>query len=129
MNTKPIQISAEFSDLCEAAKREVNELSADAVEALLKTTPGSFYLIDVREKEEFSVARIAGATHLSKGWIEAKIHDVVSDKNKKVVLYCGGGHRSLLAALNLKKMGYTQVYSMLGGIKGWIKSGKTIEEV
>ena len=78
--------------------------------------------------EEFDVARIPGAIHLSKGWIEAKVHNHVADKNKQIILYCGGGHRSLLAGDNLQKMGYTNVYSMHGGIKDWARAGKKLDE-
>jgi len=125
MDTKPIQLSKDFEMLFEDARTRVKELSLDEVEKLLTSTE-TFHLIDVRESNEFSKGYIPKAKHLSKGWIEAKIHTVVPNKNEKVVLYCGGGHRSLLAADNLQKMGYKKVYSMHGGIKGWIKNGKSI---
>jgi len=76
-------------------------------------------LIDIREDNEFEKGRIKGAVHLGKGIIERDIHLFVNDHDKKIVLYCGGGYRSAIAAESLQKMGYTNVHSMDGGWKGW----------
>lgn len=82
-----------------------------------------FVLIDVREDAEWEKGHIPGATHLSKGIIERDIENTVADKDQEIVLYCGGGSRSVLAADNLKKMGYKNVVSMDGGWRGWLKAG------
>ena len=76
-------------------------------------------LIDVREDSEWAAGHAAGAIHLGKGVIERDIESTISDKNETLVLYCGGGYRSALAAVNLKKMGYKNVISMDGGWRGW----------
>ncbi len=127
MDTKPINISKEFEALFEDARTRVKELSLDETEKLI-APPKKFHLIDVRDKEEFDVAHINNAIHLSKGWLEAKIHLHVHNKKDNIILYCGGGHRSLLAADNLQKMGYENVYSMNGGIKAWVNAGKPVTE-
>ena len=115
--------SAEFIALCDEAKSRISEISTDEVESMLdKQAP--FYLIDVRESDEFEQGHLANAHFLSKGWIEAKIHEVVNDKNTTIVLYCGGGNRSALAADNLQKMGYNNVKSMNGGIRKWLRENK-----
>jgi len=79
-------------------------------------------LIDTREGSEWARGHIPGAVHLSKGVIERDIEKTVPDKNATVILYCGGGFRSALAADNLQKMGYTNVISMDGGWRGWVGS-------
>ena len=84
---------------------------------------GSHVLIDVREDNEWAAGHAAGATHLSKGIIERDIETAIPDKNAPIVLYCGGGYRSALAADALQTMGYTNVISMDGGIKGWRAAG------
>jgi rhodanese-related sulfurtransferase len=76
-------------------------------------------IVDVREESEFAAGHIPGATHLSKGVIERDIENAFPDKAAPLVLYCGGGFRSALAADNLQKMGYTNVISMDGGMRGW----------
>jgi rhodanese-related sulfurtransferase len=84
-------------------------------------------LIDVREDNEWQAAHAAGAEHLGKGIIERDIEASVPDKNTEVILYCGGGFRSALAADVLQQMGYTNVFSMAGGWKAWKDSGAPIE--
>jgi len=79
-----------------------------------------FHLVDVREESEWAAGHIKGAVHLGKGIIERDIETKIPDKKAEIVLYCGGGFRSALAADNLQKMGYTNVWSMDGGWKGWI---------
>ena len=78
-----------------------------------------FYLFDVREESEFAAGHLPGAKSLGKGIIERDIETVVPDLDSEIVLYCGGGFRSALAADNLQKMGYTSVYSMDGGFREW----------
>jgi len=78
-----------------------------------------FVLVDVREESEFAKDHLPGAIHLGKGTIERDIETRVPDLNTPMVLYCGGGFRSALSADNLQKMGYTNVVSMDGGVRGW----------
>jgi rhodanese-related sulfurtransferase len=83
-------------------------------------------LVDVREDNEWEAGRAAGAIHLGKGIIERDIEAIVPDKNTELILYCGGGYRSALAADALQQMGYTNVFSMAGGWKAWKNSGGEI---
>jgi rhodanese-related sulfurtransferase len=82
-----------------------------------------FLLIDVREESEYAADHLPGAIHLGKGIIERDVETRVPDPETPMVLYCGGGFRSALAADNLQKMGYTRVLSMDGGIRGWREKG------
>ena len=82
-----------------------------------------FLLVDVREESEFAKDHLPGAIHLGKGIIERDIEARVPELNTEMVLYCGGGFRSALAADNLQKMGYTKVISMDGGIRDWREKG------
>ena len=84
-------------------------------------------LIDVREDNEWDAAHAAGAIHLGNGIIERDIETTVPDKSTELILYCGGGYRSALAADVLQTMGYTNVFSMAGGWKSWKESGAPIE--
>ncbi len=85
-----------------------------------------FHLIDVREDNEWAKGSIMGASHIGRGVLERDIEGIISDKDAEIVLYCGGGFRSALAAENLQKMGYTNVFSMDGGYRGWVDaSGPT----
>jgi len=87
-----------------------------------------FHFVDVREDREFAVDRAAGARHIGRGVLERDIEALIPDKNAAIVLYCGGGYRSALAADNLQKMGYTNVESMDGGIRAWREAGYPIEK-
>lgn len=100
------------------AKTRVRELSVDQVKAKIDNGE-SFILVDVREDDEWRAGRAKGAIHLGKGVIERDIETVIPDKNTPVILYCGGGFRSALAADMIQKMGYQNVISMDGGIKAW----------
>jgi rhodanese-related sulfurtransferase len=86
-----------------------------------------FVLIDVREESEYAAGHAVGAIHLSKGVIERDIESKFPDPQTPLVLYCGGGYRSALAADNLQKMGYTNVVSMEGGWRAWVQAGLPIE--
>lgn len=111
-----------FLKLVQDAKCRVREVTADQVK--MKRDRGeSFTLIDVREDNEWAQDHIMGAIHLGKGIIERDAEQRLPDKNAEIVLYCGGGFRSALAADNLQRMGYTNVFSMDGGIRGWRESG------
>jgi rhodanese-related sulfurtransferase len=83
----------------------------------------TFQLIDVREESEYAAGRIPGARHIGRGVLERDVETLIPDPDADLVLYCGGGYRSALAALNLQKMGYRRVVSMDGGIRGWRAAG------
>lgn len=85
-----------------------------------------FHLVDVREESEFTASHLPDAIHLGKGVIERDIESAIPDADTPIVLYCGGGFRSALAALNLQQMGYTNVVSMDGGFSGWKAAGQPI---
>jgi rhodanese-related sulfurtransferase len=112
------QHSARFLRIVEDAKARVREVSIDDVKARLDRGD-KFILVDVREESEYTKDHLPGAIHLGKGVIERDIEERVPELNTPVVLYCGGGYRSALAADNLQKMGYSNVLSMNGGIRGW----------
>lgn len=112
------QHSARFLQIVEDAKRRIRETSIDQIKARLDRGD-RFLLIDVREESEYAKDHLPGAIHLGKGIIERDIEERVPELNTPLVLYCGGGYRSALAADNLQKMGYTNVLSMDGGIRGW----------
>jgi rhodanese-related sulfurtransferase len=112
------QHSPGFLNLVNDAKTRVKECTVDDVKARLDRGD-RFHLIDVREESEYAAGHIPGAVHLSKGIIERDVEQKYPDKNAPLVLYCGGGFRSALSADNLRKMGYTNVISMDGGMRGW----------
>ena len=112
------QHSPEFLKISEAARAKVREVTVDQVKAKLDAQQ-KFHLIDVREESEWAQDHVKGAVHLGKGIIERDIENTVPDPNAEIVLYCGGGFRSALAAENLQKMGYKNVLSMDGGIRLW----------
>jgi len=91
-----------------------------------QATKESFRLVDVREESEWNRGHLPGAEHLGKGIIERDVEEKIPDQSEKIVLYCGGGYRSALAADNLQKMGYTNVISMDGGFRDWKEAGLEI---
>ncbi len=107
-----------FEKLCEEVRGRIVEVSIDDIAKRLAGRE-SFALVDVREDSEFAAGHIAGAQHLGKGVIERDIEKTFPDTAADIVLYCGGGYRSALAADNLGKMGYTNVKSMAGGWRAW----------
>ena len=111
-----------FLKLVQDAKTRVKELTVDDVKAKLDRGE-KFLLVDVREESEYAKDHIPGALWLGKGIIERDIEGKVPDKGAEIVLYCGGGFRSALAADNVRKMGYANVYSMDGGHRGWRDRG------
>jgi rhodanese-related sulfurtransferase len=111
-----------FLKLVNDAKQRVHETDVDEVKAKLDNGE-KFVLIDVREESEYAKDHLPGAIHLGKGVIERDIEQRVPDPKTPVVLYCGGGFRSALAADNIQKMGYTNVLSMDGGIRVWREKG------
>ena len=116
-----------FLKLVNDAKSRIREVSVDETRERMKASD-SVRLIDVREDNEWELGRAAGSTHLGKGIIERDIEAQVPDKTTEVILYCGGGFRSALAADVLQQMGYTNVFSMAGGWKAWKESGAPTEE-
>jgi rhodanese-related sulfurtransferase len=116
------QHSPGFLKLVQDAKSRVRELTVDQVKT--KLDRGEFFtLVDVREDNEWAKDHVPEAIHLGKGIIERDAEQRLPDKNAEMVLYCGGGFRSALAADNLQKMGYTNVFSMDGGIRDWRQKG------
>ena len=111
-----------FLKIVDEARKRVKETTVDEVKARLDRGD-KFTLVDVREESEFAKDHLPGALHLGKGVIERDIEAKVPDLKTPLVLYCGGGYRSALAADNLQKMGYTSVLSMDGGIRGWREKG------
>ncbi|HJY87762.1 MAG TPA: rhodanese-like domain-containing protein [Candidatus Acidoferrales bacterium] len=114
--------SPAFLKLVEDAKMRIRETDIHKVKERLDAGD-RFILVDVREESEWARGHLPGAIHLGKGIIERDIEQRVPDKSEPLVLYCGGGFRSALAAENLKKMGYTNVLSMDGGWRGWTEAG------
>jgi rhodanese-related sulfurtransferase len=122
-----MQHSPAFLALVNDAKSRIRQIGAE--EARRMQTKGiAHVLIDTREESEWNAGRIPGALHLSKGIIERDIERRVPDKNAIIVLYCGGGYRSALAADNLAKMGYVNPISMDGGWRAWTEAGYPVEK-
>lgn len=107
-----------FLKIVDDAKSRIRQTNVDEVKKRMDRGD-RFLLVDVREESEFAKDHLPGAIHLGKGIVERDIEERVPELNKEMVLYCGGGYRSALAADNLQKMGYTKVISMDGGIRGW----------
>jgi rhodanese-related sulfurtransferase len=115
-----------FLKLVDAARARVKECSI--AEAKARLDRGEIaHFIDVREDHEFAKDHAKGARHIGKGIIERDIETLVPDRHAAIVLYCGGGFRSALAADALRQMGYTNVTSMDGGIRAWREAGYPIE--
>jgi rhodanese-related sulfurtransferase len=113
-----------FLRLVDDARSRVLEVN---VEQALERTGRGARLIDVREDNEWQRGHAAGAEHLGRGVIERDIETAVPDHHAELILYCGGGYRSALAADNLQRMGYTNVYSLAGGWKAWQDAGAPVE--
>jgi rhodanese-related sulfurtransferase len=107
-----------FLKIVNDAKSRIRELTIADVKQKLDRNE-SFHLVDVREESEWAAGHLPKAEHLGKGIIERDIETKIPDTNAEIILYCGGGFRSALAADNLQKMGYTKVWSMDGGFRGW----------
>ena|SRR5690349_6626822 len=113
-----MQHSPRFLQIVEETRKRVRETTADEVKAKLDRGE-KFLLVDVREESEFAKDHLPGAVHMGKGVIERDVEQKVPEPSTLMILYCGGGFRSALAADNLQKMGYTNVISMDGGIREW----------
>lgn len=116
-----------FLKIVDDARGRVKETTVDDVKARLDRGE-RFLLIDVREDHEWDRDHLPGAVHLGRGIIERDIEAKVPDPKTPMILYCGGGFRSALAADNLQKMGYSNVLSMDGGIRGWRERGFPLEK-
>jgi rhodanese-related sulfurtransferase len=115
-----------FLAIVDDAKSRVTQCTVADVKARLDRGE-RFQFIDVREDSEWAVDRAAGARHIGRGVLERDVEALIPEKATPIVLYCGGGFRSALAADNLQKMGYTKVVSMDGGIREWREAGLPIE--
>jgi rhodanese-related sulfurtransferase len=118
--------SAGFLKLVNDARSRVREVSVGITRERMTTNPNA-RLVDVREDNEWQAGHAAVAEHLGKGIIERDIEAKVPDKSTELILYCGGGYRSALAADVLQNMGYTNIYSMAGGWKAWVEAEGPIE--
>ena len=116
-----------FLKVVDEARARVRECTVSDVKARLERGE-PFYFVDVREDDEFAQDHAAGAIHIGKGVIERDIETAIPNRQAPIVLYCGGGYRSVLAADSLRLMGYTNVISMDGGIKVWRAAGYPIEK-
>ena len=121
-----MQHSPGFLALVADARRRIRECTVADVHKRLERGD-RFHFIDVREDSEFAVDHAVGARHIGRGLLERDIERLIPDKAADIVLYCGGGYRSALAADSLQRMGYTNVVSMDGGISGWREAGYAIE--
>jgi rhodanese-related sulfurtransferase len=121
-----MQHNSNFLYLVEECRPLVKETDVPTVKIKLDAKE-AFTLIDVREDHEWSQGHIPTAIHMGRGIIERDIEKTIPDKSAPIILYCGGGFRSVLSAYNLQKMGYTNVISMDGGVKDWLNSGHRLE--
>ncbi len=119
--------SPAFLKIVEDAKSRIKEADFRDIKRRLDARE-KITLVDVREESEWAHGHLPGAVHLGKGVIERDIEQAFPDKDAPLVLYCGGGFRSALAADNLQKMGYTDVVSMDGGWRGWTEAGFPVEK-
>ena len=115
-----------FLKIVNEAKTRIKEKTVAETQSRMKENAEA-KLIDVREDNEWDASHAAGAIHLGKGIIERDIEATVPDKTTELILYCGGGYRSALAADVLQEMGYTNVFSMAGGWKAWKEAGGEVE--
>jgi len=115
-----------FLKIVDDAKTRIREITIDQYREMLQSGSAA-QLIDVREDSEYAAGHARGAVHLGRGVIERDIEDVIPDKSAKLVLYCGGGFRSALAADNIQRMGYTNVLSLDGGWRAILIAGLPVE--
>lgn len=118
--------SERFLRIVDDAKTRIKEVGIAEVKRKLDAGE-KIHLVDVREESEWAKSRLPGPRHLGKGILERDVEQAIPDTGAEIVLYCGGGFRSALAADNLQKMGYTRVSSMDGGFRGWTQAGYPIQ--
>lgn len=116
-----------FVKLVDDAKRQIKEIDVHEVKRWLDSDK-KFCLIDVREESEWAAGRLPLSIHIGRGILERDIERTIPDKNTTLVLYCGGGYRSALAAESLQKMGYADIRSMSGGWRGWVDAGYQVAD-
>ncbi|MDA1315194.1 MAG: rhodanese-like domain-containing protein [Acidobacteria bacterium] len=121
-----MQHSEKFLAIVNDAKTRIRESTVDDVKHDRESNVDQV-LVDTREESEWNAAHAAGAIHLGKGVIERDVESAIPDTGKKIVLYCGGGYRSALAADTLQKMGYTNVFSLAGGWRAWNAAEMPVE--
>jgi rhodanese-related sulfurtransferase len=121
------QHSPRFLKIVDDARKQIRECTVQDVKQRLDRGD-SFQLVDVREESEWAQGHLPRAVHLGKGVIERDIEARIPDPRAEIVLYCGGGYRSALAARNLQEMGYENVISMDGGFRGWREAGLPVEK-
>jgi rhodanese-related sulfurtransferase len=119
--------SERFLRIVDEAKTRIREIGIADVKRKLDAGE-RFHLVDVREESEWAKGRLPGARHLGKGVLERDIEKAIPDTQAEIILYCGGGFRSALAADALQKMGYSRVYSMDGGWRGWNEAGYPVQK-
>lgn len=119
--------SKRFEAIAAEARGQITECSIDELQTAVSGKPAAI-VIDVREDREWQVDRIPGAVHIGRGILERDIEKHYPDLGTPLILYCGGGYRSALAALNLEKMGYSSVRSLAGGIRSWRDQGLDTEK-
>ncbi|MCH2210985.1 MAG: sulfurtransferase [Fuerstiella sp.] len=117
--------SGRFLKIVDLARGKIRECTVEDIAERQKTS-SDLRLLDVREESEFNKGHIPGAVHLGKGVIERDVEEKFPDTDTELFLYCGGGYRSALAALNLQLMGYTNVISMDGGFRGWKEANQPV---
>jgi len=119
--------SERFVTLVDDAKTRIEEITPEEVKEKRENNE-DFVLLDIREQDEWKDSHISGAEYLGRGVIERDIEEEYPDIEEELVLYCGGGYRSALAADNLQKMGYQNVKSLAGGFRSWVEAGLPIEK-
>lgn len=115
-----------YQQLLTEVRPQIKEINGEQLEQRLQQN-SDYYLIDVREAAEWQTGHLPNAQHLSRGLLEPNIESAIPDPNAEIILYCGGGGRSALAAFSLQKMGYTHVTSLAGGFKQWKSEGRKVE--
>ena len=116
-----------FLKLVEEARQQIKECTIEQVKSKLDRGE-VFEFLDVREDHEYAQDHARGARHLGRGILERDVETVIPNKQADIVLYCGGGYRSALAAESLRQMGYSKVTSMVGGIKAWLDAGYPMDQ-
>lgn len=126
--TEVMQHNDKFLTVVKDAITRIQETSVTRVKEKLENHE-TFYLIDVREDSEWQAGSLPKAIHIGKGVIERDIQKLIPNTQAEIVLFCGGGYRSALAADSIQNMGYTNVFSMAGGVRGWVDAGLSLEPV
>lgn len=119
MKIKYMEKGSLFFKLVNEAKERIKEIDIIAFTRMIRNKSLDGVLIDIREKHEYDVSYIPNALHISRGVLESRIEEIIYNQEQKIYLYCAGGYRSALSADSLQNMGYTSVYSIASGYKGW----------